>query len=301
MRKILVLLALQGFVFVSLIYARTDPPAADEVKKVSPWKFSGNSSLNFVQSSYNNWAAGGKDAVAGTASSNLRLIYKREKVTLENTLDMAYGLTYQGSNRSKNNDKIDFSSKLGYLAFKSWSYTFLASFKSQFDKGYAKYPVTEGAMYNSRFASPAYIGLSLGMDYKPSPNFSLVISPLSSKFTLVLDDTLSKLGVFGVHPGKHAYYEFGAYLKSTYSQKLYTNINLNTKLELFSNLLKNPENIYANWELTLNMQVTKFISTKIELQLLYDDKTKIRNDDGTQSCPKVQFKEVLGIGFSYNF
>ena len=301
MKNVLVLLILQSFIFVSSIPVRAEPQAGGEVKKESPWKFSGNSSLNFVQSSYSNWAAGGKNAIAGTASGNLKLIYRKEKLTWENTLDLAYGLTYQGSDRSKNNDKIDFSSKIGYLAFKNWSYTFLGTFKSQFDKGYAKYPVVDDALYNSRFAAPAYIGLSLGMDYKPCPNFSLVISPVSSKFTLVLDDTLSKLGVFGVHPGKHAYYEFGAYLKSTYSKKLHANIDLNTKLELFSNLLKNPENLHANWELSLNMKVTKFISTKIELQLLYDDKIKIRNDDGTQSGPKVQFKEVLGIVFSYSF
>jgi hypothetical protein len=294
-------MVLQGFIFVGSISAKAEPESSEKVKKVSPWKLSGNSALNFVQSSFSNWAAGGKNAIAGTASSNLKLVYKKEKITWENTLDMAYGLTYQGSDRSKNNDKIDFSSKIGYFAFKNWSYTFLGSFKSQFDKGYAKYPVTEGAMYNSRFAAPAYIGLSLGMDYKPCPDFSLVISPVSSKFTLVLDDTLSKLGVFGVHPGKKAYYEFGAYLKSTYSKKLHDNINLNTKLELFSNLLKTPENIHVSWELKIDMKVTKFISSKIEFQLLYDDKTKIRHDDGTLSGPKVQFKEVLEIGFSYSF
>ena len=216
-------------------------------------------------------------------------------------LATAYGLTYQGSDKSKNNDKLDCSSKLGYLAFKNWSYTFLGSFKSQFDKGYAKYPVTDDALHNSRFAAPAYVGLSFGMDYKPCPDFSLMISPVSSKFTLVLDDTLSNLGAFGVHPGERIYYEFGAYLKSTYSKKLHANIALNTKLELFSNLLKTPENVYVNWELMLDMKVTKFISAKIELQLLYDDKTKIINADGTRSGPKVQFKEVLGIGFSYSF
>ena len=57
MREILILLILHGFVLVGGVCAQTEPPAADEAKKVSPWKFSGNSSLNFVQSSYSNWAS----------------------------------------------------------------------------------------------------------------------------------------------------------------------------------------------------------------------------------------------------
>jgi hypothetical protein len=55
--------------------------------------------------------------------------------------------------------------------------------------------------------------------------------------------------------------------------------------------------------------VNKFISANINTQLVYDDKITIPSDrngingiepgEGVRS--KVQFKEILGVGFSYNF
>lgn len=55
--------------------------------------------------------------------------------------------------------------------------------------------------------------------------------------------------------------------------------------------------------------MNKFISANINTQLIYDDKILIptdRNGNGTIEPgegvrSKIQFKEILGIGFSYNF
>jgi hypothetical protein len=297
MKKVLICFVLSGFICIAQSFAQD----AEAPKKVSPWKFSGSTSLNFTQTSYSDWAAGGTNGIDGTVGATMRLNYKKEKLLWENTLIMGYGLKYQGSDRRKIDDKIDFTSKLGYLAFKNWYYTFQGNYRTQFDKGYAKYPVTDDAMFNSKFMSPAYITLSLGMDYKPCPDFSLVLSPVSSKFTLVLSDTLSNLGAFGVKPGRHSNYEFGSNLTASYVKKLHKNITLDTKLELFTNLLKNPENVYVNWRLTMPMQITKYIGTRLELQLIYDDKVKTKNEDGSEGGPKLQFRELLHIGFTYNF
>lgn len=55
--------------------------------------------------------------------------------------------------------------------------------------------------------------------------------------------------------------------------------------------------------------MNRFISANITTHLVYDDDIKVpfdRNEDGTMAAgevvgSKVQFKEILGIGFSYNF
>jgi hypothetical protein len=50
--------------------------------------------------------------------------------------------------------------------------------------------------------------------------------------------------------------------------------------------------------------VNKFISANINTQLIYDDKIKVpvvRNGEATSIGSLVQFKEILGVGFSYNF
>ncbi len=84
------------------------------------------------------------------------------------------------------------------------------------------------------------------------------------------------------------------------------NITLQTKLELFSNYLETPQNIDINWETLISMKVNKLISATLSTHLIYDDDIEItidKNDDGIidERGPRIQFKEVLGVGFSYKF
>jgi hypothetical protein len=272
---------------------------AQEAKVVSPWKHSGTSYLNLTQSSFSNWSAGGENSIAiGVGINNIRLNYNKQKVSWENGLTLGYGLQYRGSERIKTNDVIDFFSKLGYKAFGKFNYATQITFKSQFDKGYPKYPITPESRYNSKFMSPASGVLSLGFDYKPNAEFSLVLSPISGKYTVVLDDSLSKVGVYGVKPNRHAYYELGTSVRSTYNKRIVPNITLGMVVDIFSNLLVNPENADINIEINLNFKVTKYISSNLNFHLKYDDDTK--NKDPERG-PALQFKQILGLALSYNF
>jgi hypothetical protein len=289
MKKILVLSA----VFF------TNMTIAQDAVKPSYWKHSGTSYLNLTQSSFSSWAAGGENSIAiGIGIDNIRLNYNKNKISWENGLTIGYGLQYQGKDRSKTNDVIDFFSKLGYRAFGKFNYATQITFKTQFDKGYPKYPITPESRYNSKIMSPAYGILALGLDYKPSSEFSLILSPVSGKYTLVLDDSLSKVGVYGVKPDKHSYYELGTSVRVDINKKLWKNITMRTVLDIFSNLLKNPENADMNMEVYLNFKITKFLSSNLNLQFRYDDDTHNRGPD---KGPSLQFKQVLGLAFSYNF
>jgi len=74
------------------------------------------------------------------------------------------------------------------------------------------------------------------------------------------------------------------------------NVSFTTKIDLFSNYLKDPQNIDVNWENILALKVNKYISINVNTQLVYDADVKINNGKA-----KVQFKEILGVGISYNF
>jgi hypothetical protein len=289
MKKILVLLTVS---FTNIIVAQ-------EVKQPSNWKYSGTSYLNLTQSSFSSWAAGGENSIAiGTGINNIRLTYSKQKISWENGLTLGYGLQYQGSDRSKTNDVIDFYSKLGYKAFGKFNYATQILFKTQFDKGYPRYPITAESRYNSKFMSPASGTLSIGFDYKPSGEFSLVLAPITGKYTFVLDDSLSKVGVYGVKPDRSSYYELGTSVRVDLNKVLWKNITLRTVVDIFSNLLRNPENADINTEVYLNFRITKYISSNLNLQFRYDDDT---NNKGPDVGPSLQFKQVLGLGFSYNF
>jgi hypothetical protein len=288
--------------------------AADSVK---PWKVGGVISINGQQVSLTNWSAGGNNSISLGGLVNVFAKYKKGKITWDNNLELGYGVIKQGDNKQwwKNDDKIQFSSKFGRQLKKSWYATALGDFRTQFADGF-NYP--NDSVYISRFMAPGYALAAIGFDYKPNDHFSAFIAPVTGKFTFVNDDSLARYGAFGVQKEirdpnqggkitqnyKTHREEFGAYLKVQYQTKVMENITFQTVLELFSNYLNNPQNVDVNWTTLTTFKVNKFISATLATQLIYDDDIKVLRNAGDQKGtigPDVQFKQVLGVGFTYKF
>lgn len=290
--------------------------AQDAAAVDTSWKTGGIVGLNFTQVSLSNWAAGGQNSISGIALFNYYANYNKGKNIWDNSIDLGYGLTQNGdADPIKSEDKIDLATKYGRYAFKHWYYSALLGFKSQFTPGY-NYP--DDSTKISNFMAPAYITLALGMDYKPNDNFSVMIAPLTGRIIIVNDQDLADAGAYGVDPaeynelfekvkdGEKMRTEFGASIRALYKKDIIENVNLQTKLELFSNYLEDPQNIDVNWEVLISMKVNKYITATLATQLIYDDNTIIavdNNSDGIidEAGPRTQFKEVLGVGFSYKF
>lgn len=281
------------------------------------WKRGGVTAINLAQTSLTNWAAGGQNSFAANGLLSVYSNYTGRRSTWINNLDIGYGVIRQnGMDLRKTDDKLDFLSKYGQKAFDHFYYAALLNFKTQFSPG-NKYPNTANPnekLLISNFLAPAYLIAALGLDYKPNAYVSAFIAPVTARITFVTDPVLSAAGAFGVDPGKKSKSEFGAYMRVIYSRTdfksdLLKNVAFTSKIDLFSNYLKNPQNIVVNWENLIAMKINKFISANINTQLIYDDKIKIpfdRNDNGTLEPgeavgSKIQFKEILGVGFSYKF
>ncbi len=272
-----------------------DEPVNDTVKK---WKTGGMGNATFSQIALSNWSSGGENSIALNGRLNTYLNYKSAKASWENTLDLAYGLVQQGigdkGETRKSDDKIDFSSKIGRkLMNGKWYYSGMLSFKSQMTPGY-DYP--NDSVKISDFLAPAYVLLSVGFDYQPNDDFSLMISPATGKMTIVKSDFLSQQGVFGVKNGRHSRIEMGGYVKARIKKNFNEKILLESKVDVFSNYIENPENLDFSWELMLNFKFNEYISADLHTNLVYDHDVEI---DGVNS--KLQFKEVFGIGLSYQY
>ena len=265
------------------------------------WTMGGSTSFTFSQVSLTNWSAGGKNSMAGTFLFKTFANYKKQRVIWDNTLDLGYGLTKQGSdNVVKTDDKFQVSSQLGYQAAAHWFYSALADFKTQFDNGYQDPPIN--SVLISKFMAPAFLNVSLGMQYKPSDNFMLYLSPLSSKMTMVNDDDLSDAGAFGVDPGDKFRAEYGALVKMLAKKaELLKNVDGYTRLDLFSNLGDKPQNIDVDWEAGLNLKVNEYLSALIKLNMIYDDDIKYINKDGVERGARAQFKQLFGFGLAYKW
>lgn len=296
--------------------------AQDATPKDTSWKFNGMTSLNFTQVYLNNWAAGGQRSLALTSLANLNLNYKKGNKSWTNQLDLAYGIVQQGGEDVlKTDDRIDFLSKYGVQANEHLYYTALFNFKSQFAPGY-NYP--NDSVIISEFMAPGYFLLSLGADYKPSDVFSAYFSPATGKMTVVLNQELADAGAFGVEgaefdqngaktkSGENTLVEVGAYLNLLLNWDVMENVNLKSRLELFSSYNRDPTHIDVFWENILAMKVNKYITCNLTTTLIYDHDIDIQetksngdprlDDNGNPVIgPRTQFKEVFSLGIAYNF
>jgi hypothetical protein len=265
------------------------------------WKSGGDLSLTFSQVSLNNWSAGGENSMAGALLFNAFSNYKKEKSAWDNSIQLGYGLTKQGSdNLIKTDDRLLMTSKYGYSAGGSWYYSGLLDFKSQLTTGYQDPP--ENTKVISEMFAPAYIQYSLGMDYKPNDDFSLYMSPVTGKMTIVLDDSLSLAGAYGVDAGEKIRNEYGASIKTIFKKSnVVKNVDFFTRLDLFSNLVDNPQYVDVDWEARLNMKINNYLSAVASLNLLYDHDVKYVDADGNVKGPRVQTKQLLGFGLNFKF
>jgi len=277
---------------------------------LSGWKRGLAVGINANQTSLTNWAAGGQSSFALNTVFTGFVSYKSPKTAWDNTIDLGYGFLSQEGVKytKKTDDKIDLMSKFGREAFKNFYYAVLLNIKTQFTTGY-KYPTDSTRLKISNFFAPAYLVGALGMDYKPNTHLSVFAAPLTGKLTFVTDTMLSNAGAFGVKKGETLREEIGGYVRVVYTKNDFNaewlkNLTFTTKLDLFSNYLDNPQNIVVNWETLVIMNVNKYINVNLATQLIYDDKVKISKDnngDGVidSSGPRVQFKEIFGVGITF--
>jgi hypothetical protein len=265
-----------------------------------PWKFKGMTSLTFSQVSLVNWAQGGDNSMAFNGLAALNLDYTKDKSTWANILNMGYGIQkVDGRSSGKTDDHFDYISKYGYSTGNNWYISGLLNLKTQFSKGYKITGDTRTLI--SDFMSPGYMLLALGMEYKPNEKFYFMLSPIGGKATFVLNDTLSAHGSFGVDSGKVFRAEMGASARIALKQDLMKNVTLTTSMDLFSNLLDKPQNIDVNWTALIDMKINEFLSANFSTTLMYDDNIKSVDNEGVRHGPKIQFKEILGVGLSFKF
>lgn len=285
--------------------------AAIEVEHDSLWHFGGTIGLNFNQSYFSNWAAGGQNSISTTALIGLFANYKKGKHSWVNTLDLAYGIIAQDDQKAiKTDDRIDFTSKYGYqTSNENWYYSGLFNFRTQFDEGYTIEDGVEVGAPISDFLAPAFSIVAIGADYKPNDKFSAFLSPITSKITIVTIDRLAT--DFGLEEGDNARVEMGAFVKLSYKDDIFENVNLDTKIDLFSNYVENPQNVDINWETLITMKVNSWLSATLTTQLIYDDDILIGGEDAVLDengdietpaiigGPRTQFREVFALGLSF--
>ena len=294
-----VLLSALAFMLCIAAFAQDEQPQG--------WTHKGNVGLNIGQNYFTNWAAGGQSSITGQAMFNYEIHYLKNKFKWDNTLNTALGYSIFDFKKKpvKMDDKIEFTSLATLKATKHLNYGAELAFRSQFAKGFDY--ATDSTHYISKFLAPAYVTLGLGIEWVPSPHFSLYFSPITGRMTIVNDDHLAEIGAFGVnsldandtiqHAVNKIRYEFGARAVAKFQYPLAKNIDFSSKLELFSNYLNHPERIDVDWQNMLVLKVNDWLNANLSTHLIYDYDIPFPD---VEKGSKVQFKEVLAIGSMVN-
>ncbi len=272
------------------------------------WKKGGLFNFNFGQTSLSNWAAGGDNLQLNVNGFlNLHAFYAKNRDAWDNSLDLALGFIKTTSSGSrKSDDRIDLTSKYGYKlsATSKWYASALFNFRTQFAPGFS-YPTATTSTKISEFMSPGYALLSLGLDFKPNKDFSLFLSPITSRWVIVTATGLNPLtptnkgNVYGVPLGKTVNNEIGAYLSANYMKEIVKNVTYKGKLDLFSNYKRHPQNVDVFMTNLLSANIFKGISFNLGLDLIYDDDVRIYG--ASKDGARTQFREYIGIGYLKKF
>jgi hypothetical protein len=315
--SILLLLLLTTNGFSQRIVTTLDGKIDQPKDTVSNWTKKNVVGFDVSEIAFVNWNAGGTSSVSGLLKTKFNRNYNTDNYNWSNELIMRYGLNKQdGVEVRKTDDTFLFNSAFGYRkdTLSNWYHTAKFNFNTQFTNGYA-YPNTEKSI--SKPFAPAYVFLGLGAEYASKKKDELLyLSPFTSKMTFVLDQRLANQGSFGVNKaifdldgtllreGEQSKIELGFLLTGYYKKQIVKNIIVENRLSLYSDYINNFGNIDVDYNVAFDLLVNDYIRTNIGLHIIYDDDIKAKkNVDGEQVTlgPKIQLKQILGVGLIYQF
>lgn len=335
MKKIFLLFSVFAFAFTWVSAQVDEKTAAEEALKTNVkaaeidsakhWKCTGIVGLNAAQTGLFNWAAGGNNNVTGFVYANVTLSYKKNKWTWDSNLDTELGLMYSADYVRylwrKANDKLNFTTKVGYQMHPQWYLTLLGSFRSQYAPGMDYKKVDAGEELEptliSKWLSPSYTDLALGIEYRPNDIFTIGVYPVAGRMTTCTYEPLRPsygLPMRDDSTFKPVALNMGLRINGGINYTLVKNLKIISTITLFTPYtarIHDEEhgqkfgNFDVDWDVAIAYSFLKVFSVSVMTSLKYYEKVMIdgpawgKYHEGPRA--RVQFKEVIGVGIGYSF
>ena len=294
----------RSILFLIIFFNLINLHAQKEIKKDSletNWNLSGKFTFLGNQSSYSYWTAGGQTSVSGTIKIDYDFNYDKDGWNWDPKLITAYGLNSIGGSKflKKTDDKLEINSLFGKKftnnLIGNWSYSSFINFKTQWTKGYRFRKNSQGEEERTeltRFFSPAYLQVGVGLYWKKNKDFWINMAPLTGRLIIVnryfTNNLEDNKRYFGIKKGKNSRFELGASIRSFFKFELVENVFVTNRISLYSDYLDNPANIDLDYTINTVMKVNKYLTTNLIIQFIYDH----------NSVKRLQVREVMGIGIS---
>lgn len=267
------------------------------------WVRSGEHSLQFSQNYFSeNWHKGGTNSLNINNYHVFRANYKKEKIKFNNTFEWTLSVFNAPEDSIRKyrigDDMIRYYGDFGIDAFlKGWSYSTNLEARTQL---FNNYKVNSNDL-RSAFLSPLYANFGVGLKYQLDKKsdkvrhrrvrWNLDLSPVSIDFRYVGNDAID-VKRFGIEEGRNYSMDIGSSIKSNLIYDITRYITWNSRFTYFTSYKK----IVSEFENTLNMALSNAFSTRIYLNVRYDDGVPAHD-----RFKYWQINETLSFGLNYKW
>ncbi len=260
----------------------------------SPWRREATLMAQITQNYVtDNWYQGGSSSFAGLGIAKGQISYIRERFTWENTGEWRIG----GSTVSADSlHKVNTTDDL----FRIYSKANLRIVPKLFTSISAELETRLLPTYKSNSMdlksapfSPFRFNAAFGIDYKPVKGLSISVSPISYKVIHIMDTVRVNPKDFGLDEHQRTQHNIGSSMRVEYVWKPVREVNIESKFYLYTNY----QNVEVDLEVNCDFIINRFLSARLMLHPRYDS-TVIKEGD---TKAKMQFRELLSIGFNHRF
>ncbi|MBR1630367.1 MAG: DUF3078 domain-containing protein [Paludibacteraceae bacterium] len=243
-----------------------------------------------------NWYKGGNSTLAVLGIIKGNIVYRHGGIEWDNQGEWRMGFSNVSGDTihkiATNEDLFKVSSKLGVKMLKNGKLNYAATIELQ-TQLFRTWSGINSTTLKTTFFSPFRLNAGIGIDYKPSKNLSVVVSPLAYKCVLIYDTAHIDQTAYGIDRDRKALSEWGSSVNVTHTWKPLHELQVDTRLYLYTNY----QAIEFELEVVGNFIINRFMSTRVSIYPRFDNTT----NRTSQERARLQFKELISIGFSHTF
>ena len=271
------------------------------------WQRSGEHVLQFAQHYFSdNWHQNRTNHLNINSVQIIRANYHRNRVRFDNTLEWRFSAqstpddTYR--NHIINNDMTRYIGRFGIEANRNWSYTINARAETQI---FNSFPANSNEI-RSAFLSPLRANAGIGMTYRLNRRseqvrlprnayrlrIELDLSPFSMNFVYVNHPDV-EVRRLGIEEGRKYNLDLlGSSVNFGITYYITRFTTWTSRFHYFTNYSK----MLMEFDNTLNMQLTNAFSTRIQVNLRFDD-----NVPRDETFGFLQINQMLSFGLNYRW
>ncbi len=275
--------------------AKVDVKKIDVVKlKQRYWSPKATALMQFTQNYISqNWYQGGNSNLAILNILTGEMNYDNKKNVLwENKLEWRAGFNSVDGDTirkiSTNDDVLRYTSKFGLKAGGNWYYSVSGDFSTQL---FDNYKAINSTQYKARLLTPFRANIGIGMDYKYKKLLSLMLAPVSFKYIYANDTVNVNPNLFGIQKGQNQLRQLGSSFRAQLDYDPTREWQIDSKLTFYTDYKK----VEIDLEVVSNLTVNRFMSVRVAVNPRYDNTVIMKKGENA----KIQFKQLLSIGFSY--